>query len=103
DRPFLLAPDLGFAIPGPALFADADAVARRLAIARYVVQKALAGIDDHGALGLIRRIVDLAPPELVRNLFGIGFEDRQRLTHHRHGLTARDQSPAQHRRHHGAA
>src|SRR5664279_553242 len=48
-RPFRLAGDGLRAGPGEALAADADAVANGAVLAEHVIERGVAGIDDHGA------------------------------------------------------
>src|SRR6202034_3152835 len=48
-RPFRLAADGLLAGPGKALAADADAVANRAVLPEHVIERGVAGVDDHGA------------------------------------------------------
>src|SRR5690606_1735965 len=45
-RPFLLPGDVGLALPGKALLADADAIAHGLAAGQHVIKEAVRRVDD---------------------------------------------------------
>ena len=73
-RPFALQCDVRRAVPLETCLADADAVAHRLAVSQYVIEKLRPGIDNDGAGQLVGTIIrdDLA------KVFAVDLVDRNR-------------------------